>query len=320
MYYSGDMKISIVLPIYNEAESIPELMKSIEDALREVTEEYEIIAVNDSSTDATAQVLVKTAEMQKRLKVINFRTNQGQTSALHAGIENASGEIIIPMDADLENDPKDIGKLIQKLEEGFDVVSGWRKNRWGNQRVLRKLPSIMANRLISSIAGLKLHDYGCTLKAYRHEVIKDIRLYGEMHRFIPAYAANLGAKVTEMEVNYQPRKYGTSKYGFSRTSRVLLDLLILRFMHRYMDRPIQFFGKIGLIVLLFGFASGFASIYLKLFHDISIIVTPLPTFAAMCLVVSVQLVTMGVVAEMVMRTYYESQDKRTYLIKDTVNF
>ena len=314
------MKISVILPIFNEVESLPELFTKIFTELQKFSSDFEIIAVNDGSSDDTENLLLKLAEDNKYLKIINFKTNRGQTTALHAGIEHATGEIIIPMDADLENDPSDIKKLIDKLEEGYDVVSGWRRNRWSNKMLLRKIPSVMANILISKVAGLKLHDYGCTLKAYRYELIKDIRLYGEMHRFIPAYAAQLGARVVEIEVNYQPRKYGYSKYGFSRTTRVLLDLLILMFMHKYIDRPIQFFGKIGLLVLLLGLFAGATSIYLKLVYQLSIIQTPLPTFAAMCLIVSVQLVTMGVVAEMVMRTYYESQGKKTYFIKNKVNF
>lgn len=314
------MKLSIVLPIYNEAESLPELMERLSSSIAATGLSYEIIAINDGSTDESEEVLRQLLSEYTNLKIINFRSNRGQTSALHAGIEYASGEIIIPMDADLENDPADVARLIAKLDEGYDVVSGWRKKRWSDNKLQRKLPSIMANRLISNVAGLRLNDYGCTLKAYRHEVIKDLRLYGEMHRFIPAYAAQIGAKVAEMEVNYEPRKYGQSKYGFSRTTRVLLDLLILRFMHKYMDRPIQFFGKVGLIVLLLGIIAGAVSVYLRFFHDIAIIQTPLPTFAAMCLIVSVQLITMGVVAEMVMRTYYESQGKRTYLIKNKLNF
>lgn len=314
------MKVSIVLPVYNEAESLPELFDKFTKVFAVNSYDYEVIAVNDGSTDNTEVVLEKLASQNTRFKAISFWSNRGQTSALHAGIEHATGEIIVTMDADLENDPADIDRLIKKLDEGYDVVSGWRRKRWNDKKLIRKIPSVLANSIISKIAGLKLHDYGCTLKAYRSALIKDIRLYGEMHRFIPAYAANLGAKVAEMEVNYEPRKYGASKYGFSRTTRVLLDLVLLRFVHKYMDRPIQFFGKVGIMVFVLGVGSGITSLYLKFFNDISLVETPLPTFAAMCLIVSVQMVTMGVIAEMVMRTYFESQQKRTYLIKRTFNF
>lgn len=314
------MRVSIVLPVYNEAESLPELFDKFTKVFAVNSYDYEVIAVNDGSTDNTEVVLEKLASQNTRFKAISFWSNRGQTSALHAGIEHATGEIIVTMDADLENDPADIDRLIKKLDEGYDVVSGWRRKRWNDKKLIRKIPSVLANSIISKIAGLKLHDYGCTLKAYRSALIKDIRLYGEMHRFIPAYAANLGAKVAEMEVNYEPRKYGASKYGFSRTTRVLLDLVLLRFVHKYMDRPIQFFGKVGIMVFVLGVGSGITSLYLKFFNDISLVETPLPTFAAMCLIVSVQMVTMGVIAEMVMRTYFESQQKRTYLIKRTFNF
>lgn len=314
------MRVSIVLPVYNEAESLPELFDKFTKVFAVNSYDYEVIAVNDGSTDNTEVVLEKLASQNTRFKAISFWSNRGQTSALHAGIEHATGEIIVTMDADLENDPADIDRLIKKLDEGYDVVSGWRRKRWNDKKLIRKIPSVLANSIISKIAGLKLHDYGCTLKAYRSALIKDIRLYGEMHRFIPAYAANLGAKVAEMEVNYEPRKYGASKYGFSRTTRVLLDLVLLRFVHKYMDRPIQFFGKVGIMVFVLGVGSGITSLYLKFFNDISLVETPLPTFAAMCLIVSVQMVTMGVIAEMVMRTYFESQQKRTYLIKRTLNF
>ncbi len=309
-----------MLPVYNEAESLPELFDKFTKVFAVNSYDYEVIAVNDGSTDNTEVVLEKLASQNTRFKAISFWSNRGQTSALHAGIEHATGEIIVTMDADLENDPADIDRLIKKLDEGYDVVSGWRRKRWNDKKLIRKIPSVLANSIISKIAGLKLHDYGCTLKAYRSALIKDIRLYGEMHRFIPAYAANLGAKVAEMEVNYEPRKYGASKYGFSRTTRVLLDLVLLRFVHKYMDRPIQFFGKVGIMVFVLGVGSGITSLYLKFFNDISLVETPLPTFAAMCLIVSVQMVTMGVIAEMVMRTYFESQQKRTYLIKRTLNF
>lgn len=314
------MKLSLVLPIYNESESIPELFSRISETMSTIGHPYEVIAVNDGSRDQTAARLNEIAAHQKEVKVIHFRVNAGQTAAIHAGIEHATGDVIIPLDSDLENDPKDITKLLQKLDEGYDVVSGWRKDRWADKRLVRKLPSMFANTLISKVSGVKLHDYGCTLKAYRADVIQGVNLYGEMHRFIPAYAARMGARVTEIEVAHAPRKYGKSNYGFSRTIRVTLDLLVLRFMYQYMDRPIQFFGAIGLFFGAVGVIIGLTAVALRIFIDLHLVETPLPVLSALCIIVGVQLITMGVLAEMVMRTYYESQDKKVYRIREKINF
>jgi glycosyltransferase involved in cell wall biosynthesis len=281
--------------------------------------EYEVIAVNDGSKDNSASELNVVASQNPKVKVIHFRVNAGQTAAIHAGIEHATGDIIIPLDSDLENDPKDIVRMLKKMDEGFDVVSGWRRNRWADKKLVRKLPSIMANKLISYVSGVPLHDYGCTLKAYRADVIQGVNLYGEMHRFIPAYASRMGARVTEIEVSYAPRKYGKSNYGFSRTLRVLLDLLVLQFLYKYMDRPIQFFGRIGFFFGVVGVLAVIGAIVLKVFYHTSMIQTPLPVLSALCIIVGVQLVTMGILAEMIMRTYYESQGKKAYLIKETIN-
>lgn len=313
------MKISVILPIYNEAKSIPELFERIQNTMSEIGYLYEIIAVNDGSKDDSAIYLNELASRIPEVKVVHFRVNAGQTAAIHAGIEHATGEIIIPLDSDLENDPKDIIIMLKKMEEGYDVVSGWRKKRWANKRFGRKIPSIIANKFISYVSGVRLHDYGCTLKAYRADVIKGVNLYGEMHRFIPAYAARMGARVTEIEVSYAPRKYGKSNYGLSRTLRVLLDLLVLQFLYKYMDRPIQFFGAIGFFFVLVGVLAGLGAIALRVFEGVYMIQTPLPVLSALCTIVGVQLITMGILAEMVMRTYYESQDKKAYLIKEKVN-
>lgn len=314
------MKLSLVLPIFNEEKSIPELFERIIETMVTLRQPFEVIAVNDGSKDGSAQKLNEIASRRKEVKVIHFRVNAGQTAAIHAGIEHATGDIIIPLDSDLENDPKDIVKILEKMNEGYEVVSGWRKKRWADKRLLRKIPSIMANKLISRVSGVHLHDYGCTLKAYRAEVIQGVNLYGEMHRFIPAYAAQMGARVTEVEVGYTPRKYGKSNYGFSRTLRVLLDLLVLRFLYKYMDRPIQFFGLIGFFFTFIGVMAGCGAIALRLFAGISMIQTPLPVLSALCIIVGVQLITMGILAEMVMRTYYESQGKKAYLIREKINF
>ncbi len=313
------MKLSVVLPIYNEGKSIIELFERLTSVMNELQYPYEVIAVNDGSKDTSASELNAIAVKNPRVKVIHFRVNAGQTAAIHAGIEHATGDIIIPLDSDLENDPQDIVHILKKMDEGFDVVSGWRRNRWADKKLVRKLPSIMANKLISYVSGVHLHDYGCTLKAYRRDVIQGVNLYGEMHRFIPAYAERMGARVTEVEVSYTPRKYGKSNYGFSRTLRVLLDLLVLQFLYKYMDRPIQFFGTIGFFFALAGGIAGFSAVVLKFAYGVSMIQTPLPVLSALCIIVGVQLVTMGILAEMVMRTYYESQGKKAYLIKETIN-
>jgi glycosyltransferase involved in cell wall biosynthesis len=313
------VKLSLVLPIYNEGKSIPELFLRITTTMVQIGCPYEVIAVNDGSKDESAMLLNEIAKKSPQVKLIHFRVNAGQTAAIHAGIEHATGDVIIPLDSDLENDPNDIIAMLKKLDEGYDVVSGWRKKRWMDKKLVRKFPSIIANKLISRVSGVYLHDYGCTLKAYRASVIQGVNLYGEMHRFIPAYAARMGAHVTEIEVSYAPRKYGTSNYGFSRTLRVLLDLLVLQFLYKYMDRPIQFFGAIGFFFSFIGIVAGFAAILLRIFYDVHLVQTPLPIFSALCIIVGVQLVTMGIIAEMVMRTYYESQGKKAYLIKETIN-
>ena len=254
----------------------------------------------------------------KNLKEIRFKVNAGQTAAIHAGIEHATGDILIPMDSDLENDPRDIPLLLEKINEGYDVVSGWRRDRWKGKFFTRKLPSIIANSLISHITGLKLHDYGCTLKAYRREVIQGVPLYGEMHRFIPAYALWQGAKVAEVPVRYEPRKFGKSNYGISRTFRVILDLFVIKFLDKYMDRPMHFFGKFGFVLLLFAGLSGVTALVFR-FFGVSFISTPLPLLTSLLLIMSLNMIMMGILAEMIMRTYYETQGKKPYLIRETLN-
>jgi glycosyltransferase involved in cell wall biosynthesis len=313
------MKLSLILPILNEEESLPELFEKIRITMTAIGHPYEIIAVNDGSRDGSAAYLNKISLTNPELRVIHFRIRAGQTAAIHAGIAHATGDVIVPLDADLENDPNDIAKMLEKMEEGYDVVSGWRKSRWQEKKLVRKIPSLAANKLISYISGVHLHDYGCTLKAYRRDVIQGVNLYGEMHRFIPAYAARIGARVTEIEVSHTPRKYGVSKYGFSRTLRVLLDLLVLRFLDKYMDRPIQFFGTIGFFFTVLGVIAGVCAIVLRVYFDLHLVQTPLPVLSALCIIVGVQMVTMGILAEMVMRTYYESQGKKAYIIKEKIN-
>ena len=311
------LDISIILPIYNEALGIPELLTQIEDAINNFN--YEIIAVNDGSSDDSYEVLKDFAIKDKRIKVVNFKRNSGQTAAISAGIKNSSGEIIVLMDSDLENLPSDIPMLIQKINEGYDVVSGWRQKRWENQFLTRKLPSLMANSLISKVSGVKLHDYGCTLKAYKKDILSDVNLYGQMHRFIPVYCNWQGGKVIEIPVNYQPRKYGKSNYGISRTYKVLLDLILIRFLEKYMQRPIHFFGGVGFLFFIMSFLSFSVSLYFKITNQKDFVETPLPILTAMFFIIGVLIILMGIIAEILMRTYYESQEKPPFSIKNKLN-
>lgn len=313
-------KISVVTPIYNERGNLEELVQRLQDVFSTLQKPYEIIAVDDGSKDGSFELLEKLAKKDVHLKVISFQTNKGQTAALSAGIERATGDIIVTMDSDLENDPADIPQLLLKLDEGFDVVSGWRRTRWQGKFLTRKLPSILANKLISRITRLPLHDFGCILKAYRREVIEDVKLYGEMHRFIPAHASWHGARVTEIPVSFSPRRYGVSKYGFSRTFRVLLDLVLLRFLDRYFTKPMHFFGGIGSISLLLGTLTATLAVVLKIIDVRDFVETPLPIFSALLLIVGIQLIVMGILAEMQMRTYFESQGKRPYRVMREINF
>lgn len=313
------MKISIVLPIFNEEENIYILYKEISDVFIGLKYDYEIVAVNDASKDKSLEKLREIALKDNKVKVINLKYNSGQTAAMSAGIKNATGDIIIPMDSDLQNDPKDIPRFIEKINEGFDVVSGWRKNRQ-DFAISRKLPSKIANWLIRNITNVHVHDYGCSMKAYKRDLIQDIQLYGEMHRFIPAYAGWHGGKVTEIIVNHRPRIHGKTKYGISRTFKVLLDLVVVKFLSKYMNRPMHFFGGIGFISLGLGTIAGLISIILKIFEIRAFVATPLPIFSALLIIVGVQLIAMGVIAEILMRVYYESQDKTPYRISEKINF
>lgn len=311
-------KLSVILPIYNEAKSIPMLFSALESALKDY--KYEIIAVNDGSRDDSFEELRKICLTNPNVKAINFRKNCGQTAAINAGIQNAVGDVYILIDSDLENDPADIPVLLAKMDEGYDVVSGWRQNRWKGQYLTRKLPSLMANKLISYISGVSLHDYGCTLKAYKRDVIKDVVLYGQMHRFIPVYCSWQGGRVAEVPVKYRPRQFGKSNYGIFRTYKVVLDLLLIKFLEKFMQRPIHFFGGAGILSFIIAFISGAVSLYFKFTGQKTIIQTPLPTISAMFFIIGIQMILMGVMAEIIMRTYYESQNKMTYSIKEKINF
>ena len=311
-------KLSIILPIYNESPNISILFAALQKVLQPY--QYEIIAVNDGSRDDSFEQLKKLCHENKNLKAINFKKNFGQSAAFNAGIHHASGDVLILMDSDLENDPQDIPALLAKIEEGYDVVSGWRQNRWKGQWLKRKLPSLIANKLISYISGVKLQDYGCMLKAYKKEVIKDVVLYGEMHRFIPVYCSWHGGRVTEIPVSYRPRQFGKSNYGVMRSYRVILDLILIKFLEKYLHRPIHFFGGIGIFSCLVAFMAGLLAFYYKFTGQKTLIETPLPTICAMFLTIGVQMILIGVIAELLMRTYYESQHKSPFSIRDKINF
>jgi len=314
-----NIEISVVIPIFNEEESVPLLVDSLLSTLDKMDRRFEVIFVNDGSTDASAERLAAAAAGRVEIKIIEFRRNAGQTAALMAGIDHASGQIIVAMDADLQNDPQDIHLLVARLEEGADVVSGWRKDRQ-DAPLRRKLVSQVANRLISRISGLKLHDYGCTLKAYRKEVLEGMRLYGEMHRFVPIYASWMGAKVIEMPVRHHARRFGKSKYGLNRTFKVLLDLVVVEFFSRYLAKPIYVFGGFGLWSFLAGFAAIGYAFYLKWFEGTSLIQTPLPVLAAMLVLIGFISIMMGLLAEITVRTYFESQGRTSYSVRKMINF
>ncbi|KKW27869.1 MAG: Glycosyl transferase family 2 [Candidatus Kaiserbacteria bacterium GW2011_GWB1_52_6] len=319
--YYGPMEkephISVIVPVYNEEKNIPLLFSRLASVMNALPVSYEIIAVDDGSGDASFDALMRVASKDSHVNVIRFKRNFGQTAALAAGIDHARGDTIVTIDSDLENDPADIPRLLEKIDEGYEVVSGWRQGRWAGALFTRRLPSIVANMIISAVTGVSLHDYGCTLKAYRSDVIKGVKLYGEMHRFIPAYAAWQGGRVAEIPVTHSPRKHGKSNYGFGRVFRVLLDLVVVVFMHRYMNRPMHFFGMWGLASLSFGFLVGCIAITLRIFVGLHLIDTPLPVLTALLIIVGIQLVLFGVIGEMIMRTYYESQNRRPYTIKES---
>jgi glycosyltransferase involved in cell wall biosynthesis len=311
--------ISIVVPIYNEEENITVLHDAVTAALAESGLDYELILVDDGSIDGSFRLLQRVAGKDPRVKVIRFRRNFGQTAAMAAGFDAATGRVVVPMDGDLQNDPGDIPRLLTRIDEGFDVVSGWRKDRQ-DTFINRKLPSIMANGLISMMTGVHLHDYGCTLKAYRREVLDGINLYGEMHRFVPALASQFGARVTELPVRHHPRLYGTSKYGISRTLRVVLDLMTVKFLLSYSTKPIQLFGKWGVYTILAGFLSGCVTVYMKLFEHVSMNRNPLLILTAFLLFMGVQFIVLGLLGELNARTYYEAQGKPIYVVKEKINF
>jgi glycosyltransferase involved in cell wall biosynthesis len=309
--------LSILIPVFNEEGNLSLLYEKLVTALKKLGRPYEVIFIDDGSSDGTLEILLDLRERNPNVKIISFSRNFGQTAALSAGIDFSKGDILIPMDGDLQNDPEDILTLLQKIEEGYDVVSGWRKGR-KDSFLSRRLPSMIANKIISLIGGVHLHDYGCTLKAYRRDILKNIRLYGEMHRFIPIYAQWIGARVSEIPVRHFLRGSGASKYGMSRVFKVILDLMVVKFLLSYSQKPIYVFGGMGLLMILGGFLSGGFAIYLKLFNGISFILTPLPLLCVLLFMLGFLSILMGFLAEILTRTYYESQGKPTYQIKETI--
>jgi len=312
-------KLSLVIPVFNEEETLHSLDKVVNQALLEYEGSWEVIYIDDGSQDASLKILTELADVDKEhIRVVSFRRNFGQTAAIAAGIDHASGEIIVTLDADLQNDPADIPMMVAKLNEGFDVVSGYRKDR-KDTFITRTIPSHVANWLISRVTGVHLHDYGCTLKAYRREVLQNIRLYGEMHRFIPVYAHAYGARITEVEVRHHPRKFGKTKYGLERTFKVILDLFTVKFLLSYSAKPIYLFGGAGVILILL---SGFVLFYLlvrRVFFSISVLASPLFQMSAMVFILGFQSILMGLIAELLVRTYHESQKKPTYTVLKTIN-
>jgi dolichol-phosphate mannosyltransferase len=315
-------EVSIFLPVYNEEPNLLPLHAKLDQALKALGRTAEIIYVDDGSTDGSLKVLRELARLDCRVRVVAFKRNYGQTAAMAAGIDAARGEVLIPMDADLQNDPADIVRLLEKIDEGYDVVSGWRKNRQ-DKMITRKIPSMLANRLISWIGGVPLHDYGCSLKAYRRESLEDVKLYGEMHRFIPIYAAWAGASVTEIPVDHHARTMGQSKYGLSRTVKVVFDLITIKFMASYQTKPLYLFGWAGLLTFGVTILSALLAFLMKFAnwpHHADFIQTPLPVVAMVTLVLGVQLFLMGLLAEMMVRTYHESQAKSIYAVREKIGF
>jgi glycosyltransferase involved in cell wall biosynthesis len=311
--------LSIVVPVFNEVENIPSLHKEITQVMQGRFD-YEVIYVDDGSTDQSINCLTQIVGSDSHTKMIRFRRNFGQTAALSAGFHYAKGQIVVPLDGDGQNDPADIPRLVEKLKEGYDIVSGWRRDRQDNP-VTRTLPSRLANWLIGQITGVKLHDYGCTLKAYRAESLAPIRLYGEMHRFIPALASWGGEKITEMEVNHRPRTHGKTKYGLNRMFKVILDLITIKFLSSFSTKPIYVFGGLGGVCLLGSILSGLGVLYYKYLHSsaLSMNRNPLLIFSLILMTTAVQFVLMGLLAEILVRTYHESQDRPIYVIEKIID-
>ena len=308
------MDISLVIPIFNEEENIPLLYAEIVEVLDATDYQYEMIFVDDGSSDTSVKVLENLSNDDENVVVVALRRNFGQTAAMSAGFDHAEGEIIVSMDGDLQNDPHDIPDMVAKINEGYDVVTGWRHDR-KDPFISRKLPSMLANKLISWLTGVGLHDYGCTLKAFRHEVTDNIRLYGEMHRFIPAIASGMGISFTEVKVNHRARRFGSSKYGISRTIRVVLDLMTVKFLLSYATRPLHVFGTVGVMSAGIGFLMALIMTLQRFFSGVGLADRPLLLLAVLLIFMGVQFITMGLLAELIVRTYHESQKKPIYFVR-----
>jgi glycosyltransferase involved in cell wall biosynthesis len=319
-------ELSLFLPVLDEEDNLRPMHAKIAAALDALGKTAEVIFVDDGSTDKSLEILKEIAAGDDRVRVISLRRNYGQTAAMSAGIDAAKGDILIPMDADLQNDPADIKRLLDKLDEGYDVVSGWRKNRQ-DKLISRKIPSQIANRIISWIGGVPLHDYGCSLKAYRRDVIQDVKLYGEMHRFIPIYASWAGARVAEIPVDHHARTMGKSKYGISRTIKVVFDLMTIKFMASYGTKPIYVFGTFGMLAFFASILTGLYAIFLKFANYLGLpqyhadfVETPLPVMCIVMFAISIQFFLMGLLAELLVRTYHESQNKSIYAVRERIGF
>jgi glycosyltransferase involved in cell wall biosynthesis len=310
---SNRIDITVTVPIYNERDNLRVLYERISTAMGRIGRSWELVLVNDGSNDGSAPILDEIAAADPHVTVVHLNRNSGQTAALMAGLDQARGEVIVPMDGDLQNDPADVTRLLEKLDEGYDVVSGWRKDRQ-DHAIKRNLPSRFANAMISRVSGVHLHDYGCSLKAYRRRVLEGVKLYGEMHRFVPIYASWNGARVTEIPVTHHPRLHGQSKYGLERVLKVILDLIVVKFLFRYASKPIYVFGGFGVLCLLAAVAFGFWALFLKFAADTSLIQTPLPLLCVFLTTTGILSVLMGLLAEMLNRTYHESQAKPVYRI------
>jgi glycosyltransferase involved in cell wall biosynthesis len=311
------LELSVVIPLYNEEDNIEPLYLRLKEVLERLGKDYEIIFVDDGSTDGSFESLKRLHTDDPLLKVIRLRRNFGQSAAFAAGFDRSEGRIIVTMDADLQFDPADIPKLLDKIDEGYDIVSGWRRHRQ-DTFLTRRLPSSVANWLISGITSVRLHDFGCSLKAYRREVIQNVQLYGELHRFIPALASWMGVRVAEVPVSHHPRRFGKSKYDLSRTITVLLDLLTVKFLLSYSTRPMQIFGLLGLISFVLGTIIAAYLSFIRLFFGSPIADRPLLLLAILLIFVGVQLITMGLLGELTMRTYHEAQGKTIYMVKETL--
>jgi glycosyltransferase involved in cell wall biosynthesis len=312
------MDLSIVVPVYNECDSLKLLYQAIHTTISPLNLVWEVILIDDGSKDSSPLVLEELAALDPdHVRVVELRRNFGQTAAIAAGIDHSVGEIIVLLDADLQNDPADIPMMLEKINQGYDVVSGWRKVRYDS--ISRRLPSQIANRLISWGTGVPLHDYGCTLKAYRREVITGFRLYGEMHRFIPAFASSVGAKIIEVPVNHHPRRFGKANYGIERTMKVVLDLFTVKFLSSYANKPIYLFGGAGAILILISLIVLLYLFIRRVFFQVSVLASPLFQMSTMIFIMGFQSILMGLIAELLARTYHESQGKRTYTVRKVIN-